>query len=532
MSRLTGWLFAGRMYAALLFGSGRPTLAHVPAPGESGDLANGRRIVGGVLVCANHRFTAPRPDWFDPAADAESLARLHDFHYLSDLAAAGDSARDCARALVASWIASGSDRYDVSWAPEILGARIVQWLTHARFLLFSTDDAFGREALASLSQQVATLARTVVQGRNGIARLIALKGLIYGAACGLGATFVLSRALALLRHELSRQILPDGCHSERSPTAQHRALDVLLDIRSVLDTAGITVPDELAAAIARLAPMLRFFRHGDGALALFNGSACGSSQDIDLLLTRSGNKEPAPHAAPQGGFQRVSAGTTLVLQDVGTPSPPGFDTEAHAGCLSLEMSDGSDRLIVNCGASDGAMRNALRTTAAHSTVVVADVNSMELRPDGSVGRRPTRVECSRNDMDGSVWVTASHNGYVDRFGLEHRRRVYLSGIGDNLRGEDALVSAQGAQAAPHPYAVRFHLHPDIQASLLQSGAAVLLRLPSGKGWRFHCDGVPRLEESVYFGDGAGRRTQQIVIRGSSDQRAAVVKWAFQRISGG
>jgi uncharacterized heparinase superfamily protein len=381
--------------------------------------------------------------------------------------------------------------------------------------------------LDSLARQTRHLARVVTAGRRGVARLDALKGLIYGAACGLVPARIVSRTLARLREELDRQILTDGVQIERSPDAQFRALATLVDIRDLLQAAGHTVPKEFDGAIARLAPLLRFFRHGNGELALFNGTGCGSAENIDMLLVRSCNKDSAPAAAPQGGFQRLAAGATLVLQDVGMPPPAGLDGTAHAGCLAFEMSEGRERLVVNCGAAASERADALRATAAHSTLIVANVNSAELRP-GGLGRRPGHVEVARDETDGNIWVTASHDGYRDRFGLTHRRRLYLSAGGDNLRGEDTLVPAESATA--HEFAVRFHLYPDVRASMLQNGAAILLRTPSGRGWRFQSSVAIHLEESIYTGDDVPRRTQQIVIDAATQRSGAVVKWAFQKVT--
>ena len=47
--------------------------------------------------------------------------------------------------------------------------------------------------------------------------------------------------------------------------------------------------------------------------------------------------------------------------------------------------------------------------------------------------------------------------------------------GEDIRGEDAVEAAQ-----PQPFTVRFHLHPNVSASLQQDGEAVLLRLPTGR----------------------------------------------------
>ena len=54
-------------------------------------------------------------------------------------------------------------------------------------------------------------------------------------------------------------------------------------------------------------------------------------------------------SAISGGYERMVAGSALVVVDAGNPPPPGLDRAAHAGTLAFEMSAGAARLIVNCG---------------------------------------------------------------------------------------------------------------------------------------------------------------------------------------
>ena len=168
-------------------------------------------------------------------------------------------------------------------------------------------------------------------------------------------------------------------------------LQDLIDIRAVLRVAQIEMPGALQDAIERMAPMLRLFRHGDRRLALFNDSLEEDGVIIDLVLTRSETKGRAPAHAPDSGFERLQAENSLVVVDTGKPPPPGFDEHAHAGALSFEMSHGRERIIVNCGAYRGPKPNwwrVARASAAHSVLVVADTNSVEIRDDGLA--RPRR----------------------------------------------------------------------------------------------------------------------------------------------
>jgi uncharacterized heparinase superfamily protein len=183
-------------------------------------------------------------------------------------------------------------------------------------------------------------------------------------------------------------------------------------------------------------------------------------------------------------------------------------------------------MIVNCGAAPAAgpeWRDATRATAAHSTLVIADTSSSELRADG-LGRRPERVDAQRQEASGAHWLDASHDGYMKPFGAVHRRRLYMADSGEDLRGED-LVEA----SSPQPYAVRFHLHPDVDASLQQDNEAVLLRLPGGSGWRLRADGARiAIEESIYLGGPEPRRGEQVVLTGFQDG-PQMVKWAITRL---
>ena len=290
--------------------------------------------------------------------------------------------------------------------------------------------------------------------------------------------------------------------------------------RGVLLAAGRDVPHFLIAAIERTAPFLRMMRHGDGGLALFNGADEGEGWLIDMLLAQADARGRPTLSAPHSGYERLVNSRTLVLVDTGPPPPPGLDRDAHASALAFEMSVGKERIIVNCGAhaagADG-WAAVQRASAAHSTLIVDDTNS-------------------RDESDGSIWLDASHDGYALPFGLIHRRRLFLDAAGDDLRGEDTLVRTGGAVRPPHGYAIRFHLHPSVQASLVQNGAAALLRLPSGAGWRLRTQGgTLSLAESIYLGHaGEMRRSEQVVVSGALSgegaDEAISVKWALQRIA--
>ncbi|WP_206934378.1 heparinase II/III family protein [Roseococcus thiosulfatophilus] len=463
----------------------------------------------------------------------------HGFAWLRDLRSLGsDAARVEARDLTEAWLAQGANE-PVANLPEVAAMRVSSWLGHWDFFAASAEEGFRRALMQRLAHDGRRLAASLPDEAAHRGALMVMKGTI-AAAVALGEEAWMVRALKFLPAELERQFHPDGGHVERSPAVQLLAFQDLIELRNLLNGSGVTAPPQLATVIDRAGQALRLFRHGDGTLSLFNGTREEPASLVDLVLTQGQAKGRAPLLLQETGFHRLAASRTLVIADCGAPppgrgadpatgAPRGADRFAHAGALSFEMSVGRDRLIVNCGASpagDSAWRDALRSTAAHSTLTLADTNSAELRPEG-LGRRPERVEVERFEANGAQWLEATHDGYRRTHNAIHKRRLYLSENGDDLRGEDVL-EPQGT--VDQPCVVRFHLHPGVKAVLQEEEGGVLMRLPTGQGWRLRARGAAiALEDSVYLGLGAeARRTSQIVL--TSQGEAEGIQWAITRVA--
>ena len=99
----------------------------------------------------------------------------------------------------------------------------------------------------------------------------ALVALAYAALCMAGQARHMRGTIKQLVAEIERQILPDGGHISRNPGALIELLLDLLPLRQAFQARNIAPPPQLNNAIDRMMPMMRFFRHGDGTFAHFNG---------------------------------------------------------------------------------------------------------------------------------------------------------------------------------------------------------------------------------------------------------------------
>jgi uncharacterized heparinase superfamily protein len=491
-----------------------------------GDQRIGRQIADGLFEHDGERVDQPVPLADPPGVSDGWRTWLDGFAWLADLAELGPAAQQPARKFVDRWIAENPPAAGLAWRPDIAGRRLAHWIQWQTVFLAAVPADFRARYLRSVHLHKNHLAATVASAPAGSGTITTLKGLLF-AALALDDDGLRIRTVRRLETALAQQLLPDGIHVERSPAIQLDVLRDLAEIAGAYALVGREVPSAIAVAMQAMIPALMMFRHGDGGLALFNDSTETGNGTIDRVLAAIGGGRAALDQAPNGGFQRLARGSLVAILDTGRPAPPGFDTHAHAGTLALEVSVGRERLIVNCGAHPWHpdWRQAQRYSAAHSTLVIDDTSSSQTRPGGGLGRRPMHVACRREELDGQIWIDTSHDGYLAKLGIVLRRRLYLTSDGEDLRGEDIVEGHGGANSA-----LRFHLHPDVDASLSQSGAAALLRLPSGQGWRLRVTGgTLSLEESAYLGiRGQVQRSVQVVIAGPLEGDETILRWALMR----
>lgn len=495
---------------------------------------------------AGQTLDAQHSSVFDcPPPSAAFAGALHGFEWLRHLeAAGGDNARKLALKLASDWLARHGYYGKPAWYPEIAAARLMNVCAHGRFFLANSDLLWRSRFFVSLRNQARLLARTIGEAPDGLPRLHAAAALALAGLC-LSDARNAALGLARLAREIDRQILPDGGHVSRSPEALLEAFRVLVMVQQALDASHGAPQAGLRGALDRMAPMLRFFRLGDGALAVFNGGSESDARMVTALLASDeAQGRPFGHA-PHSAFQRLAAGNTVIVQDVGVPPSGAFSVEAHAGCLAFEMSTGAHRLMVNCGAAagqDNTWTRALRGSAAHTTLTFADTPSASLIPSGWLQRLlgprlvapHGSVETRRSETAEGILVESGHDLYAARFGMLHRRRLMLSANGTTLTGADRLIPIHNRPRRGRglPFAIRFHVHPDVRLSLAQGGGSVILKLPSGEGWRFRCGGPLEIEESVYLGGGTLRRTEQLVIAGHVRDEEVECAWLLEQLGAG
>lgn len=467
-------------------------------------------------------------------------ARLHSFHWLRHMRVEKtDQACAVARSIVNGWIVVHGRRMEgLAWDADIASQRLISWLSHSPVVLQGTDSGFYRRFMRSLMFHQRYLKRIAATAPDGEVRFRVRIALAMATIAMPMRNGAVKRAAKALDEEIDRQILSDGGHISRNPRVMLELLLDLLPLRQTYINLGHDVPGRLIAGIDRMYPALRFFRHQDGDLALFNGATATLANELMSVLRYDETRGTPFKALPHTQYQRLSAGPTTVIADTGMALSPDLSRTTHAGCLSFEMSSGKHRFIVNSGspkfAGDVYVQTA-RATAAHSTVTLDDTSSSAFSRSDFLGPVAVggvkRVAVERVDTeDGRDCIKASHDGYLSAFGVYHERELTLNAGGSILTGRDRFYAPEGKAMKGDGNAVaRFHVHPAINLAQTHIDA-VFLTAPDGDSWVFSAPGCSvAISEDIFFADASGmRRSEQIEIAFKLSEKPEIRWFLSQR----
>lgn len=526
-------------WLASAFGLGRKAplrLLAVPRDPIAGDKAVGAKLADGFFE-AGGRAHDPLSlgESEDPVARA-AWERLHGFGWLRDLAAAAtpEKGREAAEALTRIWLDQMPERPESSaWRADLWGRRLLFWPAYAPYVMATRD----LDYRARLMRMMVAGARHVEKNGDkcapGLARITAWSGALAAALLVQGATGRIGRCEGGLERALRGGLSEDGGLLSRVPSQQIELVETLSLLRACYAASHHGLPDWLDGAQEGALACLLSVVTADGLLSSWQGAGPGARARIAAAIAGAIKAEaPAPRAK-DWGYQRLSAKDALLIVDAAPPPNAKHHGAAAASTLAFEYCDGSQRLIVNCGGGahlPDELRHLLRSTAAHSTLVLGDTNSTAILADGGLGRGVEEVTMERGTRDGQPIVETSHDGYVRRFGLAHQRELVLAADGSALNGTDALAPRGKAGKADIPFVIRFHLAPGIEVIRTADGRGALLRMKGRKAWQFKVRGaLVEAEDSLWIdGDGQPRATQQLAVSGESPPEGMSISWELKR----
>jgi len=516
-------------------------LLAVPDDPFLGDVKRGKALLAGQMTFRGEARAIESLNLLKPDFSADFAEYLHSAAWLRDLSTVATrvQAVPVAEAIQRHWLAAHAEIVsEPAWRPDLCAQRILAWSAHAPLILSSADLVYRSAVLNAFARCTRHLDRGAEKVAPGAARVATLCGVVAGGMLLPGGDARRVASEAALARALAVSLFEDGGVVSRSPQAQVDVIMLLTQLRAVYEARRIEPPALIGDALGRLVPALLGVCLGDGGLSSWQGGGPVPGAEIADIITATCVRTRPLRQAREWGYQRLAAAGAVLVFDAAPPPVARLVKGGCASTLAFEFSDGAHRIIVNCGGARAGiaqlpaeLAEGLRTTAAHSTLVVGDSNSTAVHADGTLGRGVAEVELARQESENASRVEASHDGYARRFGFIHRRQLVLTGDGRELRGDDMLLPAKKrGRVSASGFVIRFHLGVGIEVSPTADGMAALLRLPGGVLWQFRCrGGALAVEPSVWI-DGAGRpqSTVQLVVTGDTPAGGTSVGWVLKR----
>jgi uncharacterized heparinase superfamily protein len=517
-------------------------LVAVPRDHVKGDRQRGEALLVGRLTIGSETIPVKDLDFAAIGTKGAVAEQLQGFSWLRDLAAAASRERGAslAEAVVGRWLLAHGTKVDDAWAPHLWGERILFWTAYAPYILSSSDGGYRSALLNTLARGARHIESSADKARSGLDRVTAWCGVVAAGLLVQGGVPRVARGEAGLGRALAAAQFDDGGLVSRSPFEQVQLVERMGLLRACYQAAKQTIPDGIEAAAQASLAALHGVTMGDGALSSWQGCNPGEPARLTALIEGCGLRA-RPLRQPRGwGYHRMSALGTVLVVDAAPPPPQKVAEHSSASTLAFELSDGGQRLVVNCGGPGplptelpDELVQGLRTTAAHSTLVLADTNSTNILADGSLGKGVEDVGITRSEDNDSSRLEATHDGYVRAFGLVHKRSLMLGNDGKEIRGSDQLI-AKGRKKIRESaaYAVRFHLAPGVEATITADGMGAILRSKGAPPWNFRCRGGNLATEESLWIDGRGQphSTMQLVIVGEVSALGGEIGWQFRRTS--
>ena len=251
------------------------------------------------------------------------------------------------------------------------------------------------------------------------------------------------QAKKIVEKELEEQILPDGAHFELSPMYHSVMLYRLLDCYNLVLHNPLFNKELLPLFKEKAENMLSWLIHmtyKNESFPLLNDAAYKISPTPAELFNYAASLKLVPKKdlkLNESGYRKfASTDFELIMDcgDIGSSFQPGH---AHADTLSFELHIHNRPVIVDTGTSTYEISDTRfyeRSTGAHNTVTIDNLNSSQVWAGHRVGKR-AKAKLIKDDANE---VMASHDGFLKQGKTLHTRHIKIEEneiwIKDDIQG--------------------------------------------------------------------------------------------------
>ena len=444
------------------------------------------------------------------------------------------SSKKAVQSLIVNWINNNNKYNNKSWDFDLTSKRVISWLSNHELTYDDDDKEFKIKFDSSIQKQTNHLLNEIKNSKVFENKMIGCSAIILTGLAYQNNKIYLDNGLSFLRKIIKTSIDNNGFPKSRNIKQLIYYLKYFILIREWFKESQNTIPEFIDETIYYLginyASIWQNIKHD----ILFNGNYISNNDEFDQYLKRfnytfkNENKETA-------GYAILKNKKIILAMDIG-PSPIGPQSNDYqSGALSFEIISSGKKLISNSGYfsnKQNKLNKLSKSTALQSTLVIEDYSSCSFKKLKSLGYlvdQGLKIMNKNIVFEDNYWkISASHDGYLKKFGSIHNREIEFYPEQTKFIGTDKIVRKNKDKNVK--FDIRFHLDPDSKVMKTQDNKSILIELEN-EGWKFSCDKFNiNIDNGLYFGNkNSYKENHNIFISGITHETEQVIKWEITRL---
>ena len=441
--------------------------------------------------------------------------------------------------IIESWIKKyGNYKSDI-WNENIIGKRIIAWISNGEMILSNDKKEFRDIFFENLIKQVNFIKKNINNFSNDNKKISSVSSIILSGLVFKEYFNNYSFGLKELNKIIDLYFDKDGFPKNRNSENLVIFLQYFILIKEWIKNGQEEVPDYLKKIIDKNLICLNSFNNSSKTLPLFNGSTERNLKNFIEYLDKL-NYRFDKNLSSVGQIQIIKNKKGTLYFDSGEPPIYQLSKDYQSGPLSFEYFNESDKIITNCGYGRKISKKTKlisKFTSAQSTLCLDNTSVVKFKKNRLINKvyGPTIsnsfkiFDIQREENKTEVILSATHNAYLKKFGYLHKRTIKFYKKNNTISGEDKLIKKNDNKKVN--FSIRFHIYPGINVVKTLSGKNILLQINKKKSLVFttNTENI-QVEKSIFLGRNKILNNQCIVIYGNTEDQDANIEWELKKAS--
>ncbi len=443
------------------------------------------------------------------------------------------SSKETTQSVIANWIKDNS-KYNInSWKFDMTSKRIISWLSNHQLTYEDSNKEYRLMFDHMIQKQTNHLLNEIKSSNDLENKLIGCSAIILTGLAYKNEKNYLENGLNLLKDIIKFSLDNQGFTKSRNIKQLILYLKYFIIIREWFKESQNIIPEYIDETIFYIGSSYAFIWQNIKHDLFFNGNYNSENHDFDQYLKRFSYtfKNEVNELA---GYVVLKNKQNILAMDAGSSPSKNVSMNYQSGALSVEIFSGKKKLITNTGYypdKSNKLNKLSRSTALHNTLTIEDFSSCSIKKNTTnlIIDKGLKVLKKNIVFEKNYWkVSASHDGYLQKFGSIHEREVEFFPEQMKFIGFDRILRKNPGKEIK--FDIRFHLDPDTKVMKTQDNKSILIELEED-GWKFSCDKFNiNIDNGLYLGNkNSYRENKNIFISGMNNEKEQIIKWEITKL---